>query len=45
MALQINLKKLRKVGTPLVGICGRPVKVEGSVELLITLGEGTEERQ
>lgn len=39
MALQVNLENLRKVGTPLLGIGSKPVKVEESVDLPITLGE------
>lgn len=39
MALQVNVEKLKRVGTPLVGINGRPIKVEGSLELPITLGK------
>lgn len=37
--LQVDLAKLKKVTTPLVEIRGRPVKVEGCVELSITLRE------
>lgn len=33
MALQVNLEKLKKFKTPLVGIKGKLVKVERSVEL------------
>lgn len=36
---RVNLTKLSKVGTPLVGIGSSPIKVEGSNELSITLGD------
>lgn len=39
IGLQVNLGKLEKVTTPLVGIRGKPVRVGGSVELPIALGE------
>lgn len=39
LALQVNLEKLRKIGTPFVGIGGTLVKMEGNVKLPITLGE------
>lgn len=39
MVLQIDLERLKKVRNLLVGIVGKPVKLEGSVELLFTLGD------
>lgn len=44
MALQVNLKKLKKVETPLVGIGDKPVKVEENVELPIFLGQNNQRR-
>lgn len=35
--LQVDLTKLKKIRTPLVGIKGKPVRVEGSVKLPITI--------
>lgn len=37
--MQVDLTKLKIIITPLVGIGGKLVKVEGNVELPITLGE------
>lgn len=37
--LLVNLAKLKKVAILLVGIRGKPIKVESSVELLISLGK------
>lgn len=42
--MQVDLVKLRKVVTPLVGKKGKPVKVKESVELPITLGEKDKRR-
>lgn len=39
IALQVDLTKLKRIISPLVRIGGKPVKVEGNVELPITLGE------
>lgn len=44
VALQVNLMKLRKVITILVGIGGRPIKVERSMELPMTLGDKDRKR-
>lgn len=44
MALQVKMVELKKVGTPLVGIRGRSVRVEGSVKLPITLGDKDKRR-
>lgn len=35
----MDLRSLNKVDTLVVGIGGKPVRVEGSVELMITLGD------
>lgn len=40
----MNFKNLKKVGTPLIGIGGKLVKVEESVKLLTTLGEKDRKR-
>lgn len=37
MVLQVNLEKLGNIRTSLVGIGGKPLKVEGFVDLPITL--------
>lgn len=39
VALQVNITRLEKVNTSLVGIRGKPMTVKGSVELPITLGD------
>lgn len=44
MVLHIELGKFQKVSTSLVGIVGKPVRVEGSVKLLITLGDRDRKR-
>lgn len=44
VALHIDLGRLKKVGTPLVRIGGKPVKAEESVKLSITLGDRNRER-
>lgn len=44
IGLQVDLAKLKKITTHLVGIEGKPIEVKGSVELPIILGDKDHKR-
>lgn len=44
IGLQVDLTKLKKVTTPLIGIRGKLVRVKGTVELRITLWENNKKK-